>query len=109
MVSASARMMADGRVEFPLAIRRAVGLEHGGDVVIEVANNELHLRLAVASNRTSSTPPVALDINERVKRLQAMSAELLKGRPDFSVDDFIAEKRRETAEQEAKEAARGYP
>jgi len=83
MKYAHAKVSASGRLSLPARFRKAVGLERGGDVVIELDGREMHIMTTA----------------EAVARSQAIARRLLKGKPKFSVDDFIAERRRE-AERE---------
>ena len=107
MASASARMTADGRVEFPLAIRRAVGLERGGNVAIEVADKELRLRQADDAEAAATAANDTVEIDELVRDLQAMSRVLLGDYSGSAVDALIAERRLEFAREEAKLARYG--
>lgn len=74
-----AKVTENGRLSIPAEFRKAVGLEHGGNVVVELAGNEIRIR--------------ALD--EVVARAQRITRELLSGHPDATVDGFLAERRRE--------------
>jgi hypothetical protein len=67
----------------PAEFRKAIGLEKGGDVVVELDNRELRI----------------ITVHEAIARTQELSRRLLEGKPDISVDDFIAERHRE-AERE---------
>ncbi len=78
-----ARVMPDGRVSLPADMRRRHGLDRGGDIIIEDTGDAIVLRT----------------LDQIVKRAQALSRELLAGKANVSVDDFLAERRRE-AEQE---------
>ncbi len=44
MTTVATKMAPNGRITFPARIRAAVGLEKGGDVVVEVVDGELHVR-----------------------------------------------------------------
>jgi len=77
------KMSENGRITFPIAVRAAVGLERGGDVIIEVVDGELHVRT----------------VAQAMNRARAIARELLAGKPGASVDDFLADRRRE-AERE---------
>ena len=74
------RVSESGRVSIPAEFRKAVGLEHGGDVVIELVGREIRIRT----------------IDEVVAHAQAIARRLTGGKPDASVDAFLAERRRET-------------
>jgi AbrB family looped-hinge helix DNA binding protein len=77
------RLSESGRLSIPASFRKAVGLEAGGDVLVELEGKEIRIR----------------SLNEAVAQAQAMARRLLAGHPEASVDDFIAERRRE-AEKE---------
>ena len=74
------RVSESGRVSIPAEFRKAVGLEHGGDVVIELVGREIRIRT----------------IDEVVAHAQAIARRLTAGKPDASVDAFLVERRRET-------------
>jgi AbrB family looped-hinge helix DNA binding protein len=75
------RVTESGRVSLPAEIRKAVGLDHGGDVVFELDGKEIRIRT----------------VDEVVDQAQALTRHLLKSRSGASVDDFLAERRREAA------------
>ena len=77
------RVSETGRLSIPADIRKAVGLERGGDVVIELVRREIRIRT----------------IDEVVAQAQAIARRLTAGKSDASVDAFLAERRRE-AERE---------
>jgi hypothetical protein len=62
---------------------KAVGLEHGGNVLIELVGREIRIRT----------------VDEVVAQAQAIARRLTAGNPDASLDAFLAERRRE-AERE---------
>ncbi len=78
-----ARVMPDGRVSLPADMRRRHGLDRGGEVIIEDTGDAIVLRT----------------LDQIVARAQALSRQLLAGKENVSVDDFLEERRRE-AEQE---------
>jgi len=78
-----AKVSESGRLSIPADIRRAVGLERGGDVVVTLEDKEIRIRT----------------IDEVVARAQELSRRLLGDKPGASVDDFLAERKRE-ADQE---------
>lgn len=78
-----ARVTPSGRVSIPADMRRALGLAKGGVVIFEQGEFGL----------TISTP------EQRVKRAQAMVREIMKGKPRFTVDDFIADKHADAARE----------
>jgi bifunctional DNA-binding transcriptional regulator/antitoxin component of YhaV-PrlF toxin-antitoxin module len=68
---ASVTVSATGRLSLPLALRRMVGLERGGRVVVEVKNGTIRLRT----------------IDEVMAQARKRTRELLGD--DASVDDFL--------------------
>ena len=68
-----------GRLSLPAAIRKRHGLAQGGEVLVEDTGDAIVLRT----------------LDQAVARAQAMSRRLVAGRPGASVDDFLAERRRE--------------
>lgn len=77
----SGKMAGNGRVTVPLAMRQALGLEAGGNVVLELAGGEIRVR-AVESAMADA---------------RALTRQLLGKTSTASVDDFLAERRREAA------------
>ena len=63
----------------PAEFRKAIGLERGGDVVVELADRQLRI----------------MTVRDAIAQAQEISRQLLEGKPDISVDDFIAERHRE--------------
>ena len=74
---------ASGRISLPADFRKAVGLEAGGKVVVELDGNDIRIR----------TPHAA------VARAQAIARHLFAGRPNVSVDDFLAHRREDWGEE----------
>jgi AbrB family looped-hinge helix DNA binding protein len=74
----------NGRLSIPAAMRKAIGLERGGDVVIELSGQEIRIRT----------------LAEATARARELTRRLLAGRTDASVDDFIAERREEASREE---------
>jgi len=83
MSAIPARVSESGRLSLPAEFRRAVGLEHGGPVVVELVDREIRIRT----------------LAEVVARAQAMTQALLGDAPDVSSDALIAERRREAASE----------
>lgn len=77
------RVSGSGRIGLPAEVRKAVGLDRGGDVIIELDNGDIRIRT----------------VREVVTRAQALSRELLAGKADAGLDAFLAE-RRKNAEHE---------
>lgn len=78
MSAVRARVSASGRISLPAEFRKAVGLNHGGDVVVELDGREIRIRT----------------VDEVVARAQVLTRRLLGDKPDASVDAFLAERRR---------------
>ena len=83
MPAIAARMAENGRITIPLNVRTALGLERGGPVVLEVVEGELHVRSVV----------------QAMERARAISRSIVAGREGASVDDFLADRRREAARE----------
>lgn len=79
MTAIKAIMSQSGAVTFPEDVRAAVGLENGGPVVIEVVNGELHVR----------------SIKQVMDRARDIARKIIGDQPGTSVDDFLADRRRE--------------
>ena len=73
------RVTESGRVSLPAELRKAIGLERGGDVVFALEGREIRI----------------VPLDEVVARAQALSRRLLGDNPDASTRGFIAERRRE--------------
>lgn len=71
------RVSRSGRISLPAEFRKAVGLDQGGDVVLELDGREIRIRT----------------VAEVVSRAQALTQRLLGDRPEASVDAFLAERR----------------
>jgi AbrB family looped-hinge helix DNA binding protein len=77
------RVSKSGRISIPAEFRKAVGLEHGGNVVIELIGREIRIKT----------------IDEVVAQARAIARRLTAGNPDASVDAFLADRRREAARE----------
>ena len=77
------RVSESGRVSLPSEFRKALGLEHGGDVVIELADHTIRIRT----------------VDEVIAHAQALTRRLLGDRPETGVDAFVAERRAEAARE----------
>ena len=87
-ITMSARVSESGRLSIPVDMRRAMGLEKGGDVQLKLDDDGLHLETA----------------QQFVKRIQRMAREA-GWHEKTSVDDFL-EWRREEAKREEEEMDR---
>lgn len=83
MTITKGRVSQAGRISLPAEFRKAIGLEHGGDVVIELDGRDVRIRTG----------------DETVARAQELTRRLLAGKPEASLDAFLQERHRE-AEQE---------
>jgi bifunctional DNA-binding transcriptional regulator/antitoxin component of YhaV-PrlF toxin-antitoxin module len=79
MAQVATKMSENGRITFPLGVRAEAGLERGGSVIVEVIDGELHVR----------------SVARAMERARALSRGILSGKKGVSVDDFLAERRRE--------------
>ena len=77
------RVSETGRISLPAEFRKALGLERGGNVVVEMDGGAIYIRT----------------LDETVARAQELTRRLLGDRPDSDVDGFLRERRRE-AERE---------
>jgi bifunctional DNA-binding transcriptional regulator/antitoxin component of YhaV-PrlF toxin-antitoxin module len=75
--------LESGRLSLPARFRKAVGLERGGEVLVELDGREIRITT----------------VDEVVSRAQALTRRLLGEKPEASLDAFLAERRRE-AERE---------
>ncbi len=73
---------SNGRVGLPAEVRKRLDLLDGGDLVMEETPDGLVLRTVAQS----------------VAHAQAIARRHLAERPDVSVDDFIARRRKESGE-----------
>lgn len=83
MMSMRVQVTEAGQLSLPAELRRAVGLERGGEVIVDLAGREIRIRT----------------VNEVVVRAQELSRRLLAGKPVASVDDFLAERRAEAGSE----------
>ena len=72
-------VMPDGQVSLPADLRARHGLANGGEVIVEEAGDAIVLRT----------------LDQVVSRAQELSLRLVEGRSGASVDDFLAERRRD--------------
>ena len=70
---------ANGRLSLPVGLRRRYGLEKGGEVIVEDHGDRITIHT----------------VDQAVAKAQAMSRALLGQAPGASVDDFIADRRRQ--------------
>lgn len=79
------RVSESGRLSLPAEFRKAIGLDHGGDIVVELEGREIRIRT----------------VDEVVAQAQALTRRLLGNQPKASVDAFLAERRRDAATETA--------
>ncbi len=72
-----------GRISLPADSRKAVGLERGGDVIVELDGKDIRIRT----------------IHESVARAQALARQLFADKPNMSVDDFLAHRREDWGQE----------
>jgi AbrB family looped-hinge helix DNA binding protein len=78
-----AKVMPDGRVSLPAGVRRRHGLANGGERIVEDVGDGIVLRT----------------LDEVVARAQAWSRKLVAGKKGATVDDFLADRAREAADE----------
>jgi AbrB family looped-hinge helix DNA binding protein len=78
-----ARVSGSGRLTIPAKFRKAVGLDRGGEVVVELDDREIRIRT----------------VDEVVDHAQRLTRRLLGDNPNASLDAFLAERRREGASE----------
>jgi AbrB family looped-hinge helix DNA binding protein len=81
MNAVTTKVSETGRMTVPASLRTALGLEHGGDVVLEVVDGELHMRT----------------VSQAMDRARALAREMLRDKT--TVDEFLADRRREAARE----------
>jgi AbrB family looped-hinge helix DNA binding protein len=84
MPSRHVRIAAGGRVVIPAEYRKALGVEVGDHVVIELKGDELRLRSRQAA----------------IKKVQAMVRKHIPDESRSLADELIAERRQEAAREE---------
>jgi AbrB family looped-hinge helix DNA binding protein len=80
--SSTVKLTSNGRILIPLAFRRALGLEPGDELVLEIQDQTLQLSTRAA----------------RLRRAQAAAMTFLAGGPSV-VDELLAERRAESARE----------
>jgi bifunctional DNA-binding transcriptional regulator/antitoxin component of YhaV-PrlF toxin-antitoxin module len=83
MNSVRAKVSESGRLSLPAEFRKVVGLERGGDVVVELAGHEMRIRT----------------VDEVIDRAQEITLRLLGKKASATVDAFLAERRREALKE----------
>jgi AbrB family looped-hinge helix DNA binding protein len=83
MTAIRTKVSETGRLSLPAELRKAVGLERGGEVIVELDGRELRIRT----------------LDEAVTQAQALTARLLAGKAEGTVEAFLAERRAESARE----------
>jgi AbrB family looped-hinge helix DNA binding protein len=81
MNAVTTRVSETGRMTVPASVRSALGLENGGEVVLEIVDGELHVRT----------------VSQAMDRARALARKILGGKT--TVDEFLADRRREAARE----------
>ena len=79
------KVAANGRMTLPADVRKRMGLENGGNLVLK--ESDLGLELT--------------NFRQRAKKAQTLYKKYSEGKKTVSVDEFIAMKREEAALEEA--------
>ncbi|MBM3572358.1 MAG: AbrB/MazE/SpoVT family DNA-binding domain-containing protein [Alphaproteobacteria bacterium] len=80
MTAIRAKISDSGRLSIPASFRRAIGLNGGGDVIVELAGREIRVRT----------------LDEVIGGAQELTRRLLGKKTDASVAAFIAGRRGES-------------
>ena len=125
MHSVPAKVTESGALQLPAKLRKAVGLDRGGDVIVELHGREIRVltpeqvpsilkHLPSSPRKRGSTGSMdarfrghddkkASDsvhadraLEDVVARAQELTREFFKGKPMPTVDEFLAERRRDT-------------
>jgi AbrB family looped-hinge helix DNA binding protein len=86
MTSWNVNVAENGRLCLPAELRRALGLERGGPVTLELEDGQVRL----------------LTVAARVRRAQELTRQAFAGKRMPTVDEFIAWKREQAALEAAK-------
>jgi bifunctional DNA-binding transcriptional regulator/antitoxin component of YhaV-PrlF toxin-antitoxin module len=74
-----AKVMPDGRLSLPAALRKKHGLVQGGEVIVEDAGDAIVLRT----------------LDQVIARAQDLSRKLVEGKPGSTVEDFLSDRAHE--------------
>jgi AbrB family looped-hinge helix DNA binding protein len=85
MKTARCQVSKSGRLSLPAAFRRALGLEQGGPVIVELDDDAIRI----------------VTQRQAIARAQVLYKRALNGAKGMSVDEFIAERHREAEREEA--------
>lgn len=81
---AQVKISANGRVCIPADVRARLGLKDGDVLTLQETDDGVVLR----------------SVDQAVRRAQAAFREMMEGKPDSTVEDFLREKREEVRFQE---------
>ena len=80
------KVAANGRMTLPADVRKRMGLENGGNLILK--ESDLGLELT--------------NFRQRAKKAQVLYKKYSRGKQQFTVDDLIAQKRADAALEDAK-------
>lgn len=83
MTAIRTKVSETGCLSLPVELRKAVGLERGGEVIVELDGRELRIRT----------------LDEAVTQAQVLTARLLAGKAGGTVEAFLTERRAESARE----------
>ena len=86
LVKMDVKLSANGRICIPADVREHFGLKDGDVLSLEVSE----LGILLQTRR------------QKIKAVQQWFAELTKGQPEYTVDDFLRDKRDEVRREEEK-------
>jgi AbrB family looped-hinge helix DNA binding protein len=75
------KVSPSGRLSIPADVRKQLGLEKGGSLMLNV--DEFGITLT--------------NFQQRVAKAQSLYRELMNGKQDFTIEEFLAEKRADAA------------
>jgi AbrB family looped-hinge helix DNA binding protein len=75
------KVSPSGRLSIPANVRKQLGLEKGGSLMLNV--DEFGITLT--------------NFQQRVAKAQSLYRELMNGKQDFTIEEFLAEKRADAA------------
>lgn len=88
MTAVRVKVAENGRLSLPASVRRQLGIERGGELVLRVEDGEIRMRT----------------LQDTIRQVQDRMRELARGK-NISVDDFLAWKREQVAREQAEPEA----
>ncbi|WP_205574570.1 AbrB/MazE/SpoVT family DNA-binding domain-containing protein [Indioceanicola profundi] len=73
----------NGDLNLPASVRHAVGLDQGGDVIVELDGRDIRIRR----------------VDDVIDHAQSLTRKLLGGAPEAGVDAFLAERRQDAGRE----------